>query len=170
MKSIKKQFVILLALSIAIILIQACQSNEPSTAQNEKKNSDMSQYYDDKQNEEKKSTDELKGIGKFTNVEVSATLDKKMADAGKAIYDVKCSACHKLTEEKLVGPGWKGVTNKRTAEWILNFSTNPDEMLDKDAIAKGLLEECLVRMPNQGLSDDDARHVYEFMRSNDGIK
>jgi hypothetical protein len=25
-------------------------------------------------------------------------------------------------------------------------------------------------MPNQGLTDDDARHVYEFMRKNDGVK
>ena len=32
------------------------------------------------------------------------------------------------------------------------------------------LELCLVRMPNQNLSDDDARHVYEFMRQNDGVK
>jgi hypothetical protein len=27
-----------------------------------------------------------------------------------------------------------------------------------------------VRMPNQNLSDDDARNVYEFMRKNDGVK
>jgi len=27
-----------------------------------------------------------------------------------------------------------------------------------------------VRMPNQNLTDDDARHVLEFMRGNDGVK
>jgi len=27
-----------------------------------------------------------------------------------------------------------------------------------------------VRMPNQNLTDDDARNVYEFMRKNDGVK
>lgn len=113
---------------------------------------------------------DAKGIGKFTNVELSPTLDVKMADAGKIIYDVKCASCHKLNDEKLVGPGWKDVTKRRTVEWVMNFSTNPDEMLDKDAIAKGMLEECLVRMPNQGLSDDDARQVYEYMRQNDGVK
>ena len=43
-------------------------------------------------------------------------------------------------------------------------------MLDKDANAQAMLELCLVRMPNQSLTDDDARHVYEFMRKNDGVK
>ncbi|HLG36102.1 MAG TPA: c-type cytochrome [Bacteroidia bacterium] len=114
--------------------------------------------------------DEAKGIGKFTDVEISPTLDVKMAETGKGIYDLKCNACHKLTKEKLVGPGWSGVTTRRKVEWILNFTTNPDEMLNKDPAAQALLEECLVRMPNQGLSDDDARHVYEFMRQNDGVK
>jgi cytochrome c len=113
---------------------------------------------------------EAKGIGKFTNVEVSPTLDPKMAEAGKGIYDLKCNACHKLTKEKLVGPGWSGVTSRRKPEWVMNFVTNPDEMLDNDPQAQAMLEECLVRMPNQQLSDDDARHVYEFMRKNDGVK
>jgi cytochrome c551/c552 len=114
--------------------------------------------------------DAAKGIGKFTNVELSPTLDAKMAEAGQTVYDVKCGACHKLTEERLVGPGWKGVTARRTPEWIMNFATNVDEMLAKDPEAQAQLEVCLVRMPNQNLTDDDARHVLEFMRKNDGVK
>lgn len=111
-----------------------------------------------------------KGIGKFTNVKVDATLDTKMADAGSKVYDVKCASCHKLTDERLVGPGWKGVTARRKPEWIMNFATNVDEMLSKDPAAQAQLEICLVRMPNQNLTDDDARHVLEFMRKNDGVK
>jgi cytochrome c2 len=109
-----------------------------------------------------------KGIGKFQNVELTHPLDEKMVTAGSAIYDLKCSSCHKLTDEKLVGPGWKGVTDRRTAEWIMNFATNTDEMLDKDANAKAMMEVCMVRMPNQNMKDDEARHIVEFMRKNDG--
>lgn len=116
------------------------------------------------------SADDKRGIGKFTNVEIGKSLDNKMAEQGTKVYEVKCSSCHKLTDEKLVGPGWKNVTQRRSAEWIMNFSTNTEEMLDKDANAQAMLELCLVRMPNQSLTDDDARHVYEFMRKNDGIK
>lgn len=93
-----------------------------------------------------------------------------MAAKGENYELVKCSACHKLTDEKLVGPGWKGVTTRRNPEWIMNFITNPDPMIDKDPIVQASLELCLVRMPNQSLSDDDARNVLEFMRKNDGVK
>lgn len=112
--------------------------------------------------------DYTKGEGKFTDVKLTHPLDKKMITAGKAIYDVKCGSCHKLTDEKLVGPGWKGVTDRRTPEWIMNFVTNTDFMIDKDPAAQAMLEKCMVRMSNQHISDEDARNVLEFQRSNDG--
>jgi mono/diheme cytochrome c family protein len=114
--------------------------------------------------------DAKRGVGKFTDVKVSPNLDATMAASGQKVYDVKCASCHKLTEEKLVGPGWKGVTSRRTAEWVMNFVTNTEEMLTKDPAAQAQLELCLVRMPNQNLSDDEARSVYEFQRKNDGVK
>lgn len=109
-----------------------------------------------------------KGVGKFRNVELTHPLDEKMVASGNQVYDVKCASCHKLTDERLVGPGWKGVTDRRTPEWIMNFVTNVDEMLQKDTAAQNMLEVCLVRMPNQNLADDEARHVLEYMRKNDG--
>lgn len=118
----------------------------------------------------KKTDDVTKGIGKFKDVELPPTLDQAKATAGEKIYEVKCQPCHKLTDVKLVGPGWLGVTERRKPEWILNFITNVDEMLSNDPVAMAQLEECLVRMPNQQLTDDDAFAVLEFMRKNDGVK
>ena len=114
--------------------------------------------------------DPQRGEGKFTKVEVGASLDTAMATSGEKIYAVKCGSCHKTTDEKLVGPGWKGVTSRHTAEWIMNFATNTDAMINKDPKAQAMLEICLVRMPNQNLSDEEARSVFEFMRKNDGVK
>ena len=108
-----------------------------------------------------------KGIGKFQNVELTHPLDEEMVKKGQNISEVKCLSCHKLTDEKLVGPGWAGVTDRRTPEWIMNFVTNVDEMLDKDPNAQAMLEVCMVRMPNQNLSDDEARAVLEYMRKID---
>ena len=116
------------------------------------------------------NNDEETGVGKFQHVELTYPLDKKMVDEGKNIYDSKCASCHKLTDEKLVGPGWKDVTDRRTPEWIMNFLTNTEEMLEKNAQAKNLYEICLVKMPDQNLSDDDARAVLEFQRNNDRKK
>ncbi len=116
------------------------------------------------------SYDPNRGTGKFTNVEISDKLDASKAADGKKTFDIKCSSCHKLTDEKLVGPGWKGVTSRHQPAWIMNFITNTDEMINKDPKAQAQLEICLVRMPNQSLSDADARNLLEFMRENDGVK
>ena len=111
-----------------------------------------------------------RGEGKFKDLEIPAHLDQPMALEGKTISDLKCASCHKLTDEKLVGPGWKGVSERRSPEWIMNFITNPDPMIDKDPELQAQLEICLVRMPNQNISDDDARKILEYMRQNDGVK
>lgn len=104
------------------------------------------------------------------DVQLTTPLNAEWVAAGKSTYELKCQSCHKLTDEKLVGPGWAGVTKKREPHWILNMITNIDMMLETDAEAQKLLEQCLVRMPNQNLSQEDARQVLEFMRSNDGEK
>lgn len=103
-------------------------------------------------------------------LELTNPLNKEWVAAGKSIYETKCLACHKLSSEKLVGPGWAGVTKKREPVWIMNMITNVDMMLEKDAEAQKLLEECLVRMPNQNVTQEDARKIIEFMRDNDGEK
>jgi len=116
--------------------------------------------------------DPHRGEGKWdeTNVKLDPTLNVAMAEKGKSIYDTKCTSCHKLSDERLVGPGWKGVTVRHKPYWIMNFITNPDGMLDKDPELQEQLDICLVRMPDQNLSDDDARNILEFMRENDGVK
>lgn len=118
------------------------------------------------------SYDPNRGIGKHSaeSVAIGATLDQAMAEKGEKAQGVKCASCHKLTDERLVGPGWKGVTSRRTGEWIMNFVTNPDPMIDKDPEVQMQLELCLVRMPNQNLTDEEARNILEFMRKNDGVK
>jgi cytochrome c551/c552 len=116
------------------------------------------------------SYDPNRGEGKFHDVKLGDKLDQTMATNGSKVYDLKCASCHKLTDEKLVGPGWKGVTTRHKPEWIMNFVTNTDEMINKDPKAQAMLEICMVRMPNQNLSDDEARSVLEYMRKNDGVQ
>ena len=112
----------------------------------------------------------LEGPWNEGNVRLGATLDPAMAAEGLKIQQVKCSSCHKLTDEKLVGPGWKGVTSRHKPEWIMNFISNPDPMIDKDPAMQAQLELCLVRMPNQNLTGQEPRQILEFMRQNDGVK
>lgn len=107
---------------------------------------------------------------KESEVQLTNPLNQEWVSGGKAIYELKCQSCHRLTEEKLVGPGWKGVTQRRKPVWIMNMITNVDMMLESDPEAQKLLELCMVRMPNQNLMMEDARKILEFQRSNDGEK
>jgi len=154
-----------LFLSLFVAFAMACGNSNSGESKSTAASADQTKPADGNP-----SYDQKRGEGKFSKVDVGATLDAAKAEAGTKVYTVKCSACHKLTDEKLVGPGWKGVTSRHSAEWIMNFATNPDVMIDKDPKAQAMLELCLVRMPNQNLTDEDARNIYEFMRKNDGVK
>src|SRR5690606_18420984 len=79
-----------------------------------------------------RSIAEGKGIGEITEVNLEDELDPDMVKMGNSIYDMKCSACHKLTDQRVVGPGFAGVTNRRRPEWIMNMITNVDVMLEED--------------------------------------
>ncbi len=155
--------VLISAISLsALIYVSACgggsESGSKSSAGGERPGN-PSQY------------DPNRGEGKFDeNNVVVGPLDLAMAERGKAISDTKCNSCHKYTDERLVGPGWAGVTQRRTPHWLMNFITNPDPMIDKDPELQAQLELCLVRMPNQNLVDDEARNILEFMRQNDGAQ
>lgn len=109
----------------------------------------------------------IRGV-EIRSVELTRPLRADWVAAGKSIYEVKCLACHKLTGDRVVGPGWAGVTRKREPVWIMNMITNVDVMLASDAEAQKLLEQCLVRMPNMNVSAEEARRILEFMRHNDG--
>lgn len=108
-----------------------------------------------------------KGIGEVRSVDLGEDVDEVMAAEGKAVVDMKCTACHQLNDKRVVGPGFEGVTNRRRPEWIMNMITNVDVMLDEDPVARELLEECLTRMPNQNISIAEARNILEFFRQND---
>lgn len=106
----------------------------------------------------------------ITEVALSTPLDQSMITEGQTISEMKCTACHNLTEERLVGPGWKGITSRREPAWIMNMITNVDMMLAEDEEAQKMFEECLVRMPNQNIKVSEARSILEFMRQNDGVE
>lgn len=106
-----------------------------------------------------------KGIGPITSVQLGA-IDNAMADKGQELFKKKCSACHKL-EAKYVGPALKGVTKRRTPEWIMNQILNPKEMTEKDPIAKELLATFMTQMTFQDVTQDDARAMLEYFRQNE---
>lgn len=156
----KKSFLVVL---VAVVLMAACTPEKPAD------NKESAETASDKSAVEA-VTDPAKGIGQVTSVMLESPLDQGRVKRGLAIYEMKCQACHRLDETRVVGPGWKDITKRRKPEWIMNMVTNVDVMLDKDPEAQKLLELCLMRMPNQNVSIGDARDILEYMRKNDGEK
>lgn len=146
-------------------MLAACAPDKPKQDTEE-----YTQEETSKPNAVAENGDPAKGLGQVTHVTLNTPLEAERIGRGKAVYEMKCQACHKLNDQRVVGPGWAGVTKRRTPEWIMNMVTNTDMMLDKDPEAQKLLELCLTRMPNQNVSIGDARDILEFMRMNDGEK
>ena len=86
---------------------------------------------------------------------------------GAKIYKQNCTACHVLGETKLIGPGLKGITEKRDKEWLKKWINNSSELIasgDADAIA--IFEEYnKVAMTNFYFSDDEFEALFSYLEN-----
>lgn len=106
-----------------------------------------------------------KGVGPIKNVELGETIDQAMAEEGRNLYKVKCTACHKV-DKKFIGPSPIGVLERRSPEWIMNMILDPEGMVKNDPIAKQLLIEYNGSpMANQSLTEAEARSILEYFRT-----
>ena len=105
-----------------------------------------------------------KGVGPVTSLELGE-LDTALAGKGKAAYKSNgCTACHKISK-RFVGPALKGVTQRRSPEWIMNMILDPEGMVENNVAARELLAEYSAPMANQNVSEEDARAILEYFRT-----
>ncbi len=105
------------------------------------------------------------GIGPIEAFTLPSVIDEELALKGQEIYESMCTACHKA-EKRFIGPSPKGILEKRSPAWVMNMILNPDEMVQKDPMAKQLLIEFNGSpMANQNLSEEEARAVLEYFRT-----
>lgn len=106
-----------------------------------------------------------KGVGPITSVTLDSEINQDMATHGQDVFKKMCTACHR-TGKKFIGPAPDGILDRRTPEWVMNMILNPEEMVQKDPLAKELLIEFNGSpMANQNLSEEDARAVLEYFRT-----
>ena len=104
------------------------------------------------------------GIGPVSSITLT-DVDAELAATGQKIFDEKCTACHRV-EKKFIGPSPKGILERRNPAWVMNMILNPEEMTQKDPIAKQLFVEANgAPMANQNLTQDEARAVLEYFRT-----
>jgi len=104
------------------------------------------------------------GIGPVKTEVVLGSPNQELADKGKAIFESKCAACHKL-DSRYVGPQLGGILERRSPTYVMNMILNPQEMAQRHPEGKKLLAEFLTVMPFQNVSQDDATALVEYLRS-----
>jgi len=104
-----------------------------------------------------------KGVGIIKTLTLG-DIDESLVIKGEEVYKAKCTACHKISK-RFVGPGLKGVTERRTPEWIMNMILDPELMVVENEAAKQLLIEYTAPMANQNLTEDEARAILEYLRT-----
>ncbi|GAA3645701.1 hypothetical protein GCM10022397_33260 [Flavivirga jejuensis] len=106
-----------------------------------------------------------KGVGPITSISLPSEIDQTMVTHGADVFKKLCTACHRL-DKKFIGPAPTNILSRRSPEWIMNMILNPDEMVQKDPLAKALLIEFNGSpMANQNLSEEDARAILEYFRT-----
>ena len=105
------------------------------------------------------------GVGPIKAFELPAEVNQALVVKGKEVYEAKCTACHKA-EKRFIGPSPKDILERRTPAWVMNMILNPEEMVQKDPMAKQLLIDYNGSpMANQNLTEDEARAVLEYFRT-----
>ena len=74
---------------------------------------------------------------------------------GEKIFKQNCTACHMITDTKLVGPGLKGVTEKYEKEWLVKWIRNSQKLIESgDPRAIKIFEEYNKSVMNSFYFDD----------------
>lgn len=155
----------LLTLSVCLLTLYACGSNETNKKGFEYKRTQ--QEAPKKVAATGKAPVDLSntGIGPISALEFDAAIDEALVTKGEAAFKQKCTACH-YPDKRLIGPAMKGIYERRNPAWVMNMLLNPTEMLQEDPIAKALLKEYNnVLMLNQNLSQEEARAIAEYLRT-----
>ncbi|RJP26551.1 MAG: hypothetical protein C4520_00575 [Candidatus Abyssobacteria bacterium SURF_5] len=94
-----------------------------------------------------------------------ASLEEGSAARGKAIYEEKCASCHSIGGGPELGPDLQGVTQQRSTPWLIEFIMNPEEMFADDPLARQLLEEWQIRMPDMDVEYEQAVDLLAYIQT-----
>ncbi len=90
--------------------------------------------------------------------------DPELVAEGEELFRTRgCRVCHTIGEGDLVGPDLKEVPQKRDYRWTLLMLLRPDSMQRYDSLARRLLKEYGVRMPDQRLSLHEAEAILHYI-------
>ncbi len=107
-----------------------------------------------------------KGKANGASGEVSKKIVK--TGEGKKLFNSKgCVGCHTFGQGDRVGPDLKGVTKRRSKDWLAKWIADPTGMLKTDKIAKELLKKYKTPMPKVPLSKKEVASLIGYLEGQD---
>jgi mono/diheme cytochrome c family protein len=92
-------------------------------------------------------------------------IDAALASAGEGYFQSRgCVGCHTVTDTRMIGPGLKGITERREYGWMMAMIVRPDSMVQNDPVAKELLREYGTPMVPMGTTQEEAHAIFEYLR------
>lgn len=88
------------------------------------------------------------------------------AAKGEALFKNNCAQCHAVTDERVVGPGLKGVSGRHDMGWLVKWVKNSQAVIASgDAYAVKIYNEYskaqMTSFPN--LSEDDVKGIFAYV-------
>jgi cytochrome c551/c552 len=94
-------------------------------------------------------------------------VNAELAAKGEGLFKSKtCSTCHAFGA-RITGPDLAGVTHRRTEAWMRKQMLQPEVMTKEDPIARKLLGEYAVQMPNLMLKNEEVSALIEYIKQKD---
>ncbi|HET9252479.1 MAG TPA: cytochrome c [Candidatus Eisenbacteria bacterium] len=97
-------------------------------------------------------------------------VNAELAAKGEALFKSKtCSTCHAFGA-RITGPDLVGVTHRRTEAWMRKQMLQPEVMTKEDPIARQLLGQYAVQMPNLMLKNEEVDALIHYIKQKDQAK
>jgi cytochrome c2 len=88
------------------------------------------------------------------------------AAEGETLFKNNCAACHNTNDEVLVGPGLKGISERRPIDWIIKWVHNPQAVIASgDKYANDLYTKFnkAAMTPYPNFSDDQIKGIVAYI-------
>ncbi len=92
-------------------------------------------------------------------------LDPAKIEEGKTLFVNNCTACHAVTDEVVVGPGLKGINQRRPIAWLTSWIKNSQKVIQTgDKYAVDLFNKFnKTVMPSYDFSDEQIVSILQYI-------
>lgn len=93
-------------------------------------------------------------------------VDQATLDLGKGLFENNCTSCHGVGSEDVVGPGLKGILDRRQMDWLLKWVKSSQSVINSgDKYAVDLYNKYnKTQMQNFNLKDDEIKAIFAYVK------